>query len=122
MFQVNSKRKRATRMQKRSARPSRKVVLLSVFAATLLAGSAVTQYAAHGQQAASASFDRAARSRDILAHLNPVIQFYRASMQPIQKAGEPNDIVYRDQAVALSSQVAGYAFQSAKAEATLMAG
>jgi hypothetical protein len=122
MFQVNSKRKRATRMQKRSARPSRKVVLLSVFAATLLAGSAVTQYAAHGQQAASASFDPAARSRDILAHLNTVIQFYRASMQPIQKAGEPNDIVYRDQAVALSSQVAGYAFQSAKAEATLMAG
>jgi small-conductance mechanosensitive channel len=122
MFQVNSKRKRATRMQKRSARPSRKVVLLSAFAATLLAGSAVTQYVAHGQQAASASFDPAARSRDILAHLNTVIQFYRASLQPIQKAGEPNDIVYRDQAVALSSQVAGYAFQSAKAEATLMAG
>jgi seryl-tRNA synthetase len=53
--------------------------------------------------------------------LNSVIQFYRASTQPIQKAGEPNDVVYRDQAATLSSQVAGFAFQSAKAEAVLMA-
>src|ERR1700753_2640066 len=107
MFQVNSKRKCPAQRQKRSVRQSRKVVLLSVFAVTLLAGSTVIQHGAHGQQGASISFDAAARSRDILAHLNTVIQFYRASMQPIQKAGEPNDIVYRDQAVALSSQVAG---------------
>ena len=42
-------------------------------------------------------------------------------MQPLQKVGEPNDEVYRDQATALSSQVAGFAFQSAKAQAALMA-
>ena len=42
-------------------------------------------------------------------------------MQPLQKVGEPNDEVYRDQATSLSSQVAGFAFQSAKAQAALMA-
>src|SRR5271156_5404792 len=72
------------------------------------------------QQLPASGLDTQARSQDIVAHLNAVIQFYRASMQPIQKAGEPNDVVYRDQAVALSGQVAGFAFQSAKAEAALM--
>lgn len=57
-----------------------------------------------------------------MAHLNSVIQFYRSSIQPIQKAGEPNDVIYRDQAVAQASQVAGFAFQSAKAESALIAG
>src|SRR5271170_2347343 len=66
-------------------------------------------------------FDAQARSSDILAHLNSVIQFYRASTQPIQKAGEPNDAVYREQATTLSSQAAEFAFQWAKAEAVLMA-
>jgi small-conductance mechanosensitive channel len=72
------------------------------------------------QQLPASGLDTQARSQDIVAHLNAVIQFYRASMQPIQKAGEPNDVVYRDQAVALSGQVAGFAFQSAKAEAALI--
>jgi len=62
------------------------------------------------------------RSKDIVAHLNSVIQFYRASTQPIQKAGEPNDVVYRDQAAVLSAQVATFAFQSAKAEAEVRGG
>jgi len=61
------------------------------------------------------------RSRDILAHLDSVIQFYRASTQPIQRAGEPNDVVYRDQAVTQSTQIAAFAFQSARAEAALLA-
>ncbi len=65
--------------------------------------------------------DAEARSKDILAHLSTVIQFYQATRQPIQKAGEPNDVVYRDQAMELSSQVAQFAFQSAKAQAVLMA-
>jgi hypothetical protein len=66
--------------------------------------------------------DVEARSQDILGHLNKVIQFYQLTRQPIQKAGEPNDVVYRDQATDLSTQVAQFAFQSAKAQAGLMAG
>lgn len=74
------------------------------------------------QQASSASFNAEARSKDIVAHLNAVIQFYRTSTQAIQKSGEPNDVVYSDQAAALSAQIAEFAFQSAKAEAVLLAG
>jgi small-conductance mechanosensitive channel len=80
------------------------------------------QYLAFSQQAPSTSLDAPARSQNLVTHLNSVIQFYRASTQPIQKAGEPNDVVYRDQAVDLSAQIASFAFQSAKAEATMMPG
>jgi len=61
-----------------------------------------------------------ARSNNILAHLNLVIQYYQKTKEPIQKAGEPNDVVYRDQAIDLSAQIAQFAFQSAKAQAGLM--
>ncbi|HEY0263504.1 MAG TPA: mechanosensitive ion channel protein MscS [Granulicella sp.] len=61
------------------------------------------------------------RRKDLLAHLNEVIQFYRSSTTPAQKIGEPNDIMYRDQAVSLSTQAAQYAFQSARAESDLIA-
>ena len=81
-----------------------------------------TEYLALSQQAASTGLDESDRSQIIVAHLNSVIQFYRASTQAIQKAGEPNDVVYRDQAVDLSAQIASFAFQSAKAEATLIPG
>ncbi len=66
------------------------------------------------------NLDIQANRSDILAHLNAIIGFYRASITPIQKAGEPNDVVYFDQSVELSSQAASYAFESAKAEATLL--
>ena len=59
------------------------------------------------------------RSKAILDHLNSVLRFYKDSQAPIQKVGEPSDTVYRDQAVALATQIAKYAFQSAKAEAVL---
>jgi len=65
--------------------------------------------------------DAAARGKEIMAHLNLVVQYYQLTMQPIQKAGEPNDVVYRDQATQLSVQIAQYAFQSAKAQAALAA-
>jgi small-conductance mechanosensitive channel len=64
--------------------------------------------------------DAAARGHRIIAHLNAVIQFYRSSTQPIQSVGDPSDIVYRDQAVELASQIASFAFQSAEAEAALL--
>ncbi len=56
----------------------------------------------------------------ILANLNEVIGFYRASLTSIQKAGEPNDVVYFDQSVELATQAAMYAFESAEAEALLL--
>lgn len=65
--------------------------------------------------------DTEAQGHAIIQHLSSVIQFYRAINQPIQKAGEPNDVVYRDQAVSQAAQVADYAFESARAEAALFA-
>jgi small-conductance mechanosensitive channel len=61
------------------------------------------------------------RKKAIVAHLNAVLRFYHVADAPIQKAGEPSDLIYRDQAAALATQIAGFAFQSAKAEAALMA-
>lgn len=65
-------------------------------------------------------YDVTARSQAILAHLNAVLRFYRDSEAPIQKVGEPSDLFYRNQAVAQATQVAGYAFQSAKVEVGLI--
>lgn len=78
------------------------------------------RHAALSQQSGGEVIDVEARSRDIVDHLNAVIQYYRASTQTIQKAGEPNDVVYRDQAVDESTQIAGFAFQSANAEAAML--
>lgn len=72
------------------------------------------------QQLPPAALNAADQSRAIVAHLNSVIQFYRGVNQPIQKAGEPNDVVYRDQAVAQAAQIATLAFQASKAQATLI--
>jgi small-conductance mechanosensitive channel len=73
------------------------------------------------EQISSNADDTPGRSDAILAHLNAVLRFYRDSEAPIQKVGEPSDLLYRDQAVTLASQIAGFAFQSAKTEAALMA-
>jgi small-conductance mechanosensitive channel len=62
-----------------------------------------------------------ASKRDTLVHLDAIIQFYRGTMQPIQKIGEPNDAVYRDQDVSQSGEIAGYAFAAGKAEAFFFA-
>ncbi|HKO13895.1 MAG TPA: hypothetical protein VJV22_18140, partial [Acidobacteriaceae bacterium] len=77
---------------------------------------------ASAQQGNPPVLDAQTQSQAIIRHLNAVIQFYRTVHEPIQKAGEPNDVVYREQAVAQASQIAGFAFQSAKAEAALLSG
>lgn len=64
--------------------------------------------------------DNAARSAEILAHLNAAIHFYRTSTSFTQKVGEPSDALYHDQALTLSTRIVQLAFQSAKAEAVLM--
>jgi Mechanosensitive ion channel len=93
-------------------------IICALFVA-LLASLGGQQQRALSQQIPS--FDAQARSQKVVGHLSSAIKFYRASIQPIQKAGEPNDVVYRDQAASLSSQAAELAFQSAKAEAVLIA-
>jgi small-conductance mechanosensitive channel len=64
--------------------------------------------------------DEAARSKALLAHLNAVLRFYQHAEAPIQKVGEPSDLVYRNEVVSEITTLAGYAFQSAEAEARLM--
>ncbi len=63
----------------------------------------------------------ATRGKAVLQHLNAVLRLYHDAEAPIQKVGEPSDLIYRDQAVTLAQQVAVFAFQSAQAEAALMA-
>jgi small-conductance mechanosensitive channel len=62
----------------------------------------------------------AARDQAILAHLNAILQYWHTSESPIQKVGEPSDLIYRNQAVDYAAQIASDAFQSALAEAVLM--
>lgn len=65
--------------------------------------------------------DVVARSKFILAHLSEVIRFYRMTVVPIQKMGEPSDMLYAEQSQAAATQVAQLAFQSARDEAALLA-
>jgi small-conductance mechanosensitive channel len=65
--------------------------------------------------------DVAARSKAILEHLSEVIRFYRMTVVPIQKSGEPSDMLYAEQAQTMATQVAQLAFQSARDEAALLA-
>ena len=60
------------------------------------------------------------RSKQILAHLSEVIRYYRMTIVPIQKTGEPSDILYAEQAQSEATQAAQLAFQSARDEATLL--
>lgn len=75
---------------------------------------------ARSQQAANTELE--GQGNAVIAHLSAVIQFYRTVNQPIQTAGEPNDVVYREQAIAQASRIGSFAFQSAKAEAALIEG
>ena len=57
----------------------------------------------------------------ILSHLNAVVRLFHLATAPIQKVGEPSDMLYRDQALAQTTQIADFAFESSRAEATLLA-
>ena len=67
------------------------------------------------------SFHLEVRTAAILSHLNAVVRAFRFAVAPIQNVGEPSDLLYRDQALAQATQVADLAFQSAHAEASLLA-
>lgn len=57
----------------------------------------------------------------VLNHLNQVINWYRHSTTGIQTVGLPSDTIYQDNAKSLGSQAVRLAFDSAKAEASLLA-
>ena len=61
------------------------------------------------------------RSRSILAHLSEVIRYYRMIAVPIQKIGEPSDMLYAEQAQTAATQIAQLAFKAARDEASLLA-
>ena len=65
--------------------------------------------------------DVSARSTEILAHLSEVIRFYRMAVTPVQKVGEPSDMLYAEQARLQATQVAQLAFQAARDEGALLA-
>ena len=62
----------------------------------------------------------AQRSTDIRAHLNTILRFYRTAVLPIQKVGEPSDVLYAEQLQTEATQIAQLAFQAAKNEAALL--
>ena len=57
----------------------------------------------------------------VLAHLNQLISWYRHSTTGIQPVGLPSDAIYQDNTKTLGSQAIALAFQSAKAEAGIIA-
>jgi Mechanosensitive ion channel len=118
MFQVRPEKDH--RRSRSASRPNKTLILFATAVLALTPGPFGRWQFALSQQPPAPVPGIEARSRDIVTHLNSVIQFYRTSTQPLQKAGEPNDVVYRDQAVALSSQIAAFTFESAKAQAALL--
>jgi small-conductance mechanosensitive channel len=61
------------------------------------------------------------RSKVILAHLSEVLRFYRMVVTPVQKVGEPSDMLYVQQAQIQATQASQLAFQAARGEAALLA-
>lgn len=68
----------------------------------------------------TAGINVAERSKAILAHLSEIIRFYRMTATPVQKIGEPSDVLYAEQAQSAATQIAQLAFQSARGEAALL--
>jgi small-conductance mechanosensitive channel len=56
----------------------------------------------------------------ILHHLSQVINWYRHSTTEVQSVGLPSDAIYHDNAQSLAAKAVRLAFQSAKAEGTLI--
>jgi small-conductance mechanosensitive channel len=103
----------------RSSRPMRKSVRMwMAVSGLLLVGVLIRPDSARSQAAQNAGLQD--QGPAIIRHLDGTLQFYRTVNEPIQRAGEPNDVVYRDQAIAQAVQVGKLAFQSATAEAALI--
>ena len=62
----------------------------------------------------------ATRTKEVLDHLNSVLRFYRTAMTPMQKVGEPSDVLYAEESSTEATQIAQLAFQAGKNEAALL--
>jgi len=75
-----------------------------------------------GVAAVSVAQDLPALNRDaILGHLNEAITWYRDTTTKVQAAGLPSDAIYEDNTRNLAAEVVRLAFQSARAEAAVIA-
>ena len=60
------------------------------------------------------------RSKQVIDHLNGILRFYRNAVVPLQKTGEPSDVLYAEQSSAQATQIAQLTFQAGKNEAALL--
>jgi hypothetical protein len=97
-----------------SSNPIRLIGAALITALLLSAPSLRSQ--AQAQAQAQAQIDRDA----ILHHLNSVITWYRDATTKIKPVGLPSDAIYQDNARNLASEAVRLAFQSARAEASVM--
>src|SRR5882762_1499897 len=75
-----------------------------------------------GVAAVSVAQELPALNRDaILGHLNEAITWYRDTTSKVQSAGLPSDAIYEDNTQNLAAEVVRLAFQSARAEAAVIA-
>ena len=61
--------------------------------------------------------DPSAQSRALLAHLEEVVRYYRMAVAPIQKVGQPSDLLYVQQVQNEATQIGQLAFRSARSQA-----
>ena len=137
-----------TRLHRHPLLRSRLIPELTLMIAILFAGSAIS-LAQKASSLPVASADRAGGSRNLVAlppvpepldpsiarpiisnpaetnkqildHLNAVLRYWRQTESPIQKVGEPSDLIYRNQVVDYAARIAADAFASAQAEALLL--
>lgn len=80
----------------------------------------LTQQIAALPSLGNAGIDVNSRSKQILQHLNAVLRYYRGGLGTVQKVGEPSDVLYSQQAGTQTTQMAQYAFQSARNLAALL--
>lgn len=78
------------------------------------------QRIAHLPPLTGINIDMKAQRQLILQHLNDVLRYYRDATSKIQTAGEPNDVLYPEQAKSQATQIAQLAFQSGHNEAVLL--
>jgi small-conductance mechanosensitive channel len=57
----------------------------------------------------------------VLQHLNQIISWYRQSTTSVQSVGLPSDTIYQDNTQSLGAEAVRLAFESAKAEAAMIA-
>ncbi|HEY4356417.1 MAG TPA: mechanosensitive ion channel family protein [Acidobacteriaceae bacterium] len=64
--------------------------------------------------------DVAGQSRGLLTHLGEVTRYYRMAVVPIQKVGEPTDVLYAQQTEDDATQAAQLAFRAARSQAAFL--